>query len=150
MRRSSGWSPMIWAILALLGVPLWFCAIGIGVLVLRNRGLRRRAGDVPVRARRAGKKRWIRGHGTWVHDVFAFRGSPAAWKERLLWVDSATAVPASTADQKKLRHLGSGFVIVRFHCPDGGSADFATSAAHATALIGARGGSTYDRAVELA
>jgi uncharacterized membrane protein YvlD (DUF360 family) len=32
---------MIWAILALLGVPLWFCAIGIFVLVFRNRTLRK-------------------------------------------------------------------------------------------------------------
>lgn len=141
---------MIWAILALLGVPLWFCAVGIGVLVLRNRSLRNRSGDVPVRVRLAGKKHWVRGHGTWVHDVFAFRGSPAAWKERMLWVDSATVLQASEADQKKLRHLGSGLVIARFHCPGGDSADFATSAAHATALMGARGGSTYDRAVELA
>ena len=141
---------MIWAILALLGVPLWFCALGIGVLVLRNRSLRKRSGDVPVRVRLAGKKHWVRGHGTWIHDVFAFRGSPAAWQEHLLWVDSATIVPGSAADQKKLRHLGTGFVIARFHCPNGESADFATSAGHATALMGAKGGSTYDRAVELA
>ena len=30
---------MIWAILALLGVPLWLCALGILSLVLRNRQL---------------------------------------------------------------------------------------------------------------
>ena len=29
---------MIWAILALLGVPLWLCAAGITVIVFRNRG----------------------------------------------------------------------------------------------------------------
>jgi len=141
---------VIWAILALLGVPLWFCALGIGVLVLRNRSLRNRSGDVPVRVRLAGKKRWVRGHGTWVHDVFAFRGSPAAWKEHLLWVASTTVVPVSESDQKKLRHLGAGLVIAQFHGPGGESADFATSAAHATALMGASGGSTHDRAVELA
>src|SRR4051794_40819641 len=129
---------MIWAILALLGVPLWFCAIGIGVLVFRNRGLRKREGDVPVRVRLAGKKHWTRGHGTWVHDVFAFRGSPAAWQEHLLWVDSVTRVTASDTDQKKLRHLGPGFVIAQFHHPDGEPADFATSAEHSTALTGAK------------
>jgi len=40
---------MIWAILALLGVPLWLCAAGILVVVLNNRRLRNRHGDIPVR-----------------------------------------------------------------------------------------------------
>ncbi len=42
---------MVWAILALLGVPLWICAAGITVLVLKNRGLRNRPGDIPVRVK---------------------------------------------------------------------------------------------------
>ena len=72
---------MVWAILALLGVPLWVCAAGITVMVLRNRGLRKRPGDIPARAKWPGKTRWTRGHGIWVSDVFAWRGSPAAWSE---------------------------------------------------------------------
>jgi hypothetical protein len=127
---------VIWAVLALLGVPLWLCAIAIIAIVLRNRSLRRRRGDVPVRVRRAGKRRWIRGHGTWVHDVFAFRGSPAAWHEHLLWVQSAVLVPVNDVDQKKLRHLGPGCVIARFHHPDGEPVEFATRAEHTTALLG--------------
>lgn len=67
---------MIWAILVLLGVPLWLCAIGILVLVLRNRGLRKRVLDIPMRLRIDPKGRWHRGHGLWVHDVLAFLGSP--------------------------------------------------------------------------
>jgi len=39
---------VIWAILALLGVPLWLCAIAILLLVFRNRGLRKRAADIPM------------------------------------------------------------------------------------------------------
>jgi hypothetical protein len=74
---------MIWAILAAMGVPLWLCAVGILTLLLRNRALRNRAGNVPVRVRPAGKKRWSPGHGVWIHDVFAFRGLPAAWREAL-------------------------------------------------------------------
>ena len=35
---------MIWAILALLGVPLWLCAAGITMIVFRNRSLRERHG----------------------------------------------------------------------------------------------------------
>ena len=32
---------MVWAILVFLGVPLWICALGITVMVLRNRGLQK-------------------------------------------------------------------------------------------------------------
>ena len=32
---------MIWALLALLGVPLWLCAGGLSVLVMRNHAIRR-------------------------------------------------------------------------------------------------------------
>ena len=35
---------MIWALLALLGVPLWLCALCVLALVYRNRGLRQRHG----------------------------------------------------------------------------------------------------------
>jgi hypothetical protein len=62
---------MVWAILAFLGVPLWVCAAGITVLILENRSLRKRPGDIPVRVLRPGKKRWTRGHAVWVSDVFA-------------------------------------------------------------------------------
>ena len=80
---------MIWAILALLGVPLWLCAVGILALVYRNKSLRQRHGDIPVRVQRAGKTRWTRGHAVWVSDVFAWRGSPAAWSEDLFQVTAA-------------------------------------------------------------
>jgi hypothetical protein len=69
---------MVWAILFQLGIPLWLCAVGIIVTVVRNRSLRKRLGDIPVRLKRAGKTRWTRGHAIWVSDVFAFRGSPSA------------------------------------------------------------------------
>jgi hypothetical protein len=49
---------MIWAILIFLGIPLWFCAMGILLLVRNNDSLRKRPGDVPcassLRARPAG------------------------------------------------------------------------------------------------
>lgn len=64
---------MMWAILALLGVPFWLCAIGILALLIRNRGLRLRAGNVPVRVLQPGRTRWTRAHGVWVSDAFAWR-----------------------------------------------------------------------------
>lgn len=75
---------MVWAILAALGVPLWLCAAGTGIQLFRNRSLRKRRGDVPVRMCTAPGKRWHRGHAVWVHNLFVLRGSPAAWKEAWL------------------------------------------------------------------
>jgi len=39
---------VVWAIVVLPGVPLWLCAIAILLLVFRNRGLRKRAADIPM------------------------------------------------------------------------------------------------------
>jgi len=127
---------VIWAILVLVGVPLWLCAAAIVVTVLRNRALRRRPGNVPVRVRRPGKQRWVPGHGVWVHDVFAFRGSPAAWKEALLWVTEATARPANDGEQGGLRRIGDRPVIATFALAAGGSIEFAASVEDRDALLG--------------
>lgn len=127
---------MIWAILIAVGVPLWFCAMGILVVVLRNRALRRRPGNVPVRILPPGKERWVPGHGVWVHDVFAFRGSPAAWKEGLLWVTDATLRPAGAAERKRLHRLGDRPVVATFELAGGSSMRFAASDEHGDALLG--------------
>ena len=128
---------MIWAILALIGVPLWLCAIGITVLVLRNRGLRKRYGDLPVRVLRSGKKRWTRGHAIWVSDVFAWRASPAAWKEGLEQVTDASLhehLDAETA--KKLHRLGDSPVVASLTLVGGVVIDVAARAEHRSALMG--------------
>jgi hypothetical protein len=127
---------VIWAILIAVGVPLWFCAAAIIVIVLRNRALRRRPGNVPVRVRRPGKERWVPGHGVWAHDVFAFRGSPAAWKEALLWVTGATVRPADDAEQGRLHRIGDRPVIATFALAAGGSIEFAASREDRDALLG--------------
>ena len=92
---------MIWAILAAAGFPLWLCAAGILMLLFRNRALRKRPGNVPVRVRR-NKKRWSPGHGVWIHDVFAFRGLPATWQEALVWGADVSLRVANEQERKKL------------------------------------------------
>ena len=112
---------MVWAILAAVGVPLWLCAIAILTLVLRNRALRMRPGNVAVRVREEGKRRWTPGHGLWVNNVFAYRGSPAAWKEGLLPVSAASARPASAEERKHLRRIGDEPVIATLTFEDAGT-----------------------------
>lgn len=127
---------MIWLILAALGIPLWLCALGILGVALQNRKLRKRYGDIPVRVRRAGKKRWTRGHAIWVSDVFAWRGSPAAWKEDLLQVNGATVRAPDGQEEQKLRRLGKDPAIAALALHDGEIFEVATRAEHRTALLG--------------
>ena len=127
---------MIWAILALLGVPLWLCAAGILMIVLTNRRLRERRGDIPVRVRRPGKRRWTRGHAIWVSDVFAWRGSPAAWNEDLEQVIDVRSRTPDPEEQKTLRRLGEGFTIAMLATANGDTLAVATSAEQTSALLG--------------
>jgi hypothetical protein len=128
---------MIWALLAAVGVPLWLCAVGILTLIVRNRTLRHRPGNIACRLRVTPDGRWIRGHGVWVHDVFAFRGSPAAWKERLLWAIDAEVRPATKDEAKKLRGLGDHPVVATIAgTPDDGTIEVAAREEDELVLLG--------------
>jgi hypothetical protein len=130
---------MIWAILALLGVPLWLCALGILALVYRNKSLRKRHGDIPVRVLRAGRTRWTRGHAVWVSDVFAWRGSPAAWNEDLVRVTGARVGTLAPEDVKKLHRLGDNPTVALL-TPDAGEPfRVAVASEHRAALLGPYG-----------
>jgi hypothetical protein len=127
---------MIWAILALLGVPLWLCALGILALLYRNKSLRQRHGDIPVRVLRAGKTRWTRGHAVWVSDVFAWRGSPAAWNEDLLHVTSARIEALEPDELTKLHRLGDNPTVARLTPAVGEPLRVAVASEHRAALLG--------------
>lgn len=127
---------MIWAILALLGVPLWLCALGILALVLRSRALRNRPGNIPVRVLRTGRTRWTRAQGVWISNVFAWRGSPAAWSEDLQAVKGVRRRSADPDERKKLRRLDGEPALVVLSTADGETLTVAASAEHAAALPG--------------
>lgn len=115
---------------------MWLCAIAVLVLLGRNRALRKRPGNVPVRAHPSKAKRWSPGHGVWIHDVFAFRGLPAAWKEALAWVTGASVRVASEEERKKLHRIGDAPVIVTLTLAEGGTIEFAAHAEHRDHLLG--------------
>ena len=104
--------------------------------LLRNRSLRTRHGDIPVRVRRPGKKHWIRGHAIWVSDVFVWRGSPAAWNEDVSQVSVAALRTPDSEDLKKLHRLAGGPAIARLSLAGGESLDVATAAERKPALLG--------------
>ena len=127
---------MIWAVLAFLGVPLWLCALAILALVLRNRSLRKRPGNIPVRVRRPGKQRWLRGHAVWISDVFAWRTSPAAWSEGLIHVQSVFLHAPDPGLAKELRRVGTEPVVATLSLAGGDSLVVAAAAEHRAALLG--------------
>ena len=131
---------MIWAILAALGIPLWLCALGILTRILQNRGLRKRHGDIPVRVKRAGKKRWTRGHAVWVPDVFAWRGSPAAWDEDLEKVTGAVLRAANPEEREKLHRLADDPAIATLALAEGETLEVAVAPTFSSALLGPFGG----------
>jgi hypothetical protein len=126
---------VIWAILALVGVPLWLCAIAILVLILRNRALRKRPDDIPMRLRAEPDGHWRRGHGLWAHDVLAFRASPAMWAESLLWVSDATSRELTAEEAHKFRRL-DGAVGVTLTVHGMPAAEGVTSRQHLPLLLG--------------
>jgi hypothetical protein len=127
---------MIWAILAAIGVPLWICALAISTLAYRNRSMRKRPGNVPVRVHAPGSRRWVAGHALWVSDVFAFRGTPAAWKETLIQVTSATARESTAEERKRLHRIGGEPVIALLTLADGSTVDVAVRAGDDAKLLG--------------
>jgi hypothetical protein len=131
-----GGCDVIWAILVWVGVPLWLCAVGIGVLVFRSRRLRSRPGDIPVRVLPAGRTRWIRGHAIWVSDVFAWRGSPASWTEALMQVTALRDRPASPAEMAKLHRMGGDLGVVELSGPDGETVTVVAAGTDRAALLG--------------
>ena len=105
-------------------------------LLARYSRLRRRSGNIPVRMRRAGKTKWSRGHALWVHDVFAFRASPAAWSESLSWVAEITQRAPTQEERRRLRRLGDDMAVGTFRLSDGVSVDVAARREHGPALFG--------------
>ena len=127
---------MVWAVLILLGVPLWLCAAGIFTVVFRNRQLRRRDGNLEVRVLRAGHERWRRGHAIWVSDVFAWRGSPATYAEVLTQVTAAHGRSPTADESAKLHRLGTELAVVELSGSAGGRLTVATAGANRPALLG--------------
>ena len=109
---------MIWALLFMLGIPLWLIAGALGVEVYRNHRLRNREGNIPCRLRSKPGGRWTRGHGIWVHDVFSFRASPASWNERLCWVRQASLRQPHLDEATKLGRMTDP-IIAEFLLDDG-------------------------------
>src|SRR4030095_7543680 len=111
-------------------------AISLLSLYSRNRKLRKRPGNIPVRVLRPGKKRWTSGHGIWVSDVFAWRGSPAGWDEDVLRVSGVAIHSADAQEREKLHRIGDDPVVASLALDDGATLKVAARPGHTHTLTG--------------
>ena len=72
----------------------------------------------------------------WISDVFAWRGSPAAWREDVVQVHSVYLHAPDAEQLKKLRRLGEDLVVASLSLTGGSSIDVATRGEHRAALAG--------------
>ena len=91
---------------------------------------------MPVRVLRPGNQRWTSGHGIWVSDVFAWRGSPAAWNEDPLQVSGVSIHSADAQEREKLHRIGDAPVIAFFALDEGATLKVAAGHEHQSLLAG--------------
>jgi hypothetical protein len=126
---------MIWAVLVLVGVPLWLIAIALIIMLRRTSALKARPGNMKMRWRRPDSDRWVLGNAVWVHDVLAFRSRPAAWVEELEWVKGVEVREASNEKAKGLRGLGDEVVIATLRLEGDSSTEVAVAGKDRAALL---------------
>ena len=78
----------------------------------------------------------INGPAKYVSDVFAWRASPAAWKEDLIQVSALTLRDPDAAERKKLHRLSEDPVIATLALSEGEDLEVAVAAEQRTALLG--------------
>ena len=134
-RKIESQDTMTWLILALLGIPLWLCAIALIALVLRKRS-RKHSRGIAVRVRSEPGKRWVSGRATWINDMFVFSARPAVLRERAVWVTGAQARVASPEEVRALRRVAADPIVGIFALADGRRIQVAAAPRHAQALLG--------------
>lgn len=127
---------MLIALAVLLGVPLWLIAAFLVVQLRRARRMKRRPGNVPNRAKAITEKKWRRGHGVWVHDVFAWAASPPLLKEYLGWVTQIEQRAPTAGEAKKFRRLGADPLVLTLHTAAGPTYELAVGGAHRDQALG--------------
>jgi hypothetical protein len=125
-----------WILLLETCVLAGLCAGSILLVVRRNRRIRQRPGNVPVRLWRQEGDRWLPAHGVWANDVFAVRAAPAGWGEALFWIVDAKPHRVTDEERKKLQRIGNRPVAFEFELACGGSVRIATRREHEDALLG--------------
>jgi len=113
---------MIWAILALLGVPIWLVVGGLAAMLLSRSRFKKREGVFPAKMRQgsgAGAN-WPRmsNYALWVHDVLLVHKGLGLLQTVPLGVAGVEG-PAEIAPPQEVKGLGEHPVLLRFRLDDG-------------------------------
>lgn len=108
---------MIWALLALLGVPIWIIVGVLGAAVVSRRRFQQTEGVFPVRIRTSVHEKFQRkAHARWVHDVLIVNKGLALARTDAYGVQSLVVSPRPSDEVKGLGEDPS-FLAIRL---DGG------------------------------
>jgi len=87
---------MIWALLALIGVPIWLIVGALAAALLSRRRFRAQPGVFRLKERESGHDQWPRltGYGRVVHDVFVTNKGIAMVRTTVRGVRAVTDHPS--------------------------------------------------------
>lgn len=130
---------MIWAALALLGIPIWFIAV-ILIAAFRNRtAVRSHPDEFDYKLRKGDDWQRKKGYARWVSDVLIFHAGIA-----LMRADAVQVSALETIDTTRLpsKGLGDNPTGLRITYVGGESVVIAVSAQNLDAALGPMKGST--------
>ena len=126
---------MLWAILALLGVPLWIVVGGLGFSLWQRSKFKSKEGVFPTKMRLASGtaagvgEKWppMSSFALWVHDVLLVHKGLGLMSTFPLGVEAPEG-SAESADPEELKRLGENPVLLRFRLDDGAVLEMAVPA----------------------
>ncbi len=129
---------MIWALLALLGIPIWLIVGALTAAFFTRRNFKARPGVFPLRVRqtKAGEtdSKWSgKLHARWVHDVLlANKGIGLNLTTAYPVESSSTTEPPNPSECKG---LGDDLVAITVHTDSGTTYELGTSRENAKLLV---------------
>ena len=130
---------MVWALLAILGVPIWLIVGALAVLLFNRRRVKRLPGAFACKLRPlnadpspAGKFSRVSSVGLWAHDVLAVQRGLGLIRTRLLPAASVEGPHPVAADT--IKGLGESVQSIVITLDDGSQVEVAGNA-EATALL---------------
>jgi hypothetical protein len=134
---------MIWALLALLGVPFWLIGVGLGLTLLNRRRVKARPGVFRCKIRITSgsvpglRERWPRSssYAFWVRDVLVVRAGLALVRTRVLAMTSAFG-EIDTRPRAELKRFGPEAAVLTFALEEGCAIEVAAPASADALLVG--------------
>ena len=117
---------MIWATLALLGVPLWLIVGGLAASFWNRNRFKKQDGAFPTKLRLESgtapgvSEKWppLPAYALWVHDVLLVNKGLALVRTLPIGVEAPQRA-AESADPEEVKRLGADPVLLRFRLDNG-------------------------------